>query len=383
MLVVSTVSSTIYGFLLPYVRHYRKLGWQIDGLAKGLLADVRISREFNQCYDATWSRGLRDLTTWGASIRQIEEVVQNGRYDIIHVHTPIASFVTRFALRNLRREVGSKVVYTAHGFHFHPRGSWWQNAIYRSVERLAGRWTDCLIVMNQIDFIAAQDFNIVPRDNLIHMPGIGLDLDEFSRCAFESEEIESLRASIGLKPGDFAVLVTAEFNPGKRHKDVIESLLHLNDSRVKILMAGIGATEARSKALARTLGVDDRILFLGFRRDMPALFAASQATLLPSEREGLPRSLMEAMASGLPAIGANVRGINDLLGEGCGLLVEVGDVRGYAEAIEQLLEDSELGDAIAARAKEKIKGYSIQVVIAMHDRLYEKLINKPLVDLLS
>ena len=364
----------MFGFLVPFIRHYRSLGWQVDGLASGLPGDLSVAHEFNHCFDAMWSRSLRGIPSWGAAARQVREVAWSGQYDIIHIHTPIASFVTRFALRTLRRETGTKIVYTAHGFHFHPKGNWWWNAVFRWAERLAGHWTDRLVVINQTDYVAAVEHRILPKGQVVHMPGIGLDLEEFSQRSSACTELESLRASIGLKPSDFVVLVIAEFNPGKRHRDVIKAIASLGDPRVKLVIAGKGATEDKCKALAKSLGVAERVIFLGFRSDVPILIRASQAMLLASEREGLPRSLMEAMASGLPAIGAKIRGTADLLGDGCGVLVELGDSVGYAQAIRLLMENAKLANEIATCAKEKITGYSIQSVIRKHDQMYGELL---------
>ncbi|MBR1672964.1 MAG: glycosyltransferase, partial [Fretibacterium sp.] len=119
LLIVATVAATLRAFLLPYVRHFRSRGWRVDALARDATLDPECRGAFDACHDAAFSRkpwALRDIRGLNNSIRAL--VTREG-YDIVHTHTPVASFVTRLALRTLPQETRPKVVYTAHGFHFY------------------------------------------------------------------------------------------------------------------------------------------------------------------------------------------------------------------------------------------------------------------------
>src|SRR4051794_29163723 len=116
---VATVPMTLRGFLLPFAEHFRARGCRVDGLARGITGDADCVRGFDRVWDVDWSRNplrLGQLFRTPAAIREL--VVREG-YDLVHVHTPIAAFLTRFALRGLRRQGRPRVIYTAHGFHFH------------------------------------------------------------------------------------------------------------------------------------------------------------------------------------------------------------------------------------------------------------------------
>ena len=116
-------------FLLTFARHFRSLGGTVDAMASGVKSGPECLEAFNCVHDVSWSRSVLEIGRLVKSVAEIEQVVADGSYDIVHVHTPIAGAVTRFALRHLRRRCRTKVVYTAHGFHFHPLGGVVRNAV--------------------------------------------------------------------------------------------------------------------------------------------------------------------------------------------------------------------------------------------------------------
>ncbi len=172
LLMVTTIPATLRAFLLPFADHFRALGWRVEAAAAGI-EDVPALREhFDACHALPLSRNplSGDLLRAPAAIRRL---VAAGAYDIVHVHTPIAAFLVRFALRG--RPV--KVVYTAHGFHFHPHGQAAKNAVFRGLEAMAAHWCDAIITINRTDYEAACRFG-GPR--VLYVPGIGIDLEAWA-----------------------------------------------------------------------------------------------------------------------------------------------------------------------------------------------------------
>ena len=151
----------------------------------------------------------------------------------------------------------------------------------------------------------------------------------------------------------------AEFVPGKRHRDALAAFARLGRPDVWLALAGTGPLVDEMKRRAAELGVADRVRFLGVRRDIPALVRASVAVLLPSEREGLPRSAMESMSLGVPVIGSRIRGTADLLEGGCGLLVPVGDSAALADALARILDHPEEAREMARRGREWVASYHL------------------------
>jgi glycosyltransferase involved in cell wall biosynthesis len=372
LLIAATIPETISAFLLPYVTHLRQRGWQVDGLAHGITSSAACREAFSNVIDVPWSRQPLDPRNFIAAPGQIRRLVEREGYGVVHVHTPVAGFVTRFALR--ARPAGVKVVYTAHGFHFHSGGPRLRNLVFTSLEWIAGRWTDELIVINSEDRRAAEKAGLVESGRLHHLPGIGVDTLQFSGRESYAREARLIRATLSLPDDARLVTMVAEFIPRKRHADAVEAVARLADESVHLLLAGAGPLTEEVRALAGAAGLGARTHFLGFRSDIPALLAASDVLLLPSLQEGLPRSVLEAMSMGVPVIATRIRGVTDLLAGGAGLLVPVRSPQAIARALHEVFTDSESRLRMQRLAAGRVKEFDIQGLLAWHEQLYEGLL---------
>lgn len=373
VLIVTTIAGTIRAFLLPFAAHFRSRGWQVDGMAAGIANCQTCTGSFDAVREIDWSRSPLAPRNLLSAPWQVRSVIAAGGYDLVHVHTPVAAFVTRLVLRTIPPARRPRLVYTAHGFHFHSGGHPAVNRLYLALEKLAGRWTDYLVVMNQEDYRAAHHYAIVPPARIRFMPGIGVDVHGLAEATDAvPAAATSIRRELGLAEHERIFLLVAEFIPRKRHADAVQALAALHRPEVHLLCAGQGPTQAEIAALGLKLGVQDQLHLLGFRKDIPALMRAADAVLLPSRHEGLPRSLMEAMCLGVPCIGSDIRGTRDLLSDGCGLLCPPGDSAALAEAMRCVLDDPAAAAGMALRAREKIRDYDVTGIIARHEELYEQ-----------
>jgi glycosyltransferase involved in cell wall biosynthesis len=361
---------TLRGFLLPFARHFRAKGWIVDGAANGASKAEDVAGEFDRVFDFDVARSPLGRGNFTVAPRQLQAALAGRRYDIVHAHTPVAAFVARAALNRFRGAGGVRMIYTAHGFHFHPRGSALGNFVFSCAEKWAGRWTDDLVVINRTDEAAARRLRIVPDERIHYMPGIGVDLEAYGARRVAAGEVAAFRASLGLAAGDVLFTMPAEFNPGKRHVDAIEAFAAMGSRRTHLALAGAGPLEAKTKELASRLGVAGRVHFLGWRRDIPVVLKASAAMVLPSVREGLPRSIQEAMSLGVAVIGSDIRGIRDLLETGAGILHPPCDVEGLRRAMERIAGDADAARAMGEEGRRRVEEFSLARVIACHERLY-------------
>jgi glycosyltransferase involved in cell wall biosynthesis len=368
LLVVTTVPITIRSFLLPFIKHFRSLGWQVDSMAQGISADQNCVENCDRTYDIQWSRNVFDPRNLWAGVSRVKEVVTEEKYDLVHVHTPIAAFVTRYALKDVRK---TKVIYTAHGFHFYRGGSGIKNAIFLSLEKLAGSWTDYLITINQEDAAAAKKYNFLPTERIYYTRGIGVDTEYYASGKVSPENLAQVRQELSLSEDDTLLLAIAEFTPRKRHHDLLQALAKVANPQVHLALAGEGPLRAEIAELAQKLGISKQLHFLGYRHDIPALIQAADAVLLVSQQEGLPRSIMEAMCLNTPAIGSNIRGTRDLLENDCGLLVELGDTAALAQAMIQVVENPDSLAVMAAKAQAKIASYDLKAIIQQYTDIYQ------------
>jgi len=372
-LFVTTVPVTLEVFLAPFAHHFREQGWRIDALANGATTTPALAEIFDKRHDAPWTRNPLSPRNLIGTARRVRELIAREGYDLVHVHTPIAAFVTRFALRRLPPGVRPVIVYTAHGFHFYKGGNLLTNALYRALERRAARWTDYLVTINAEDFEAARLFGTIRRERVRLIPGIGVETMRFSEDAVTDDEADAVCHELMLPAAAFVLLMIAEFMPVKRHAFVVDAFARVRKEHVVLVFAGDGPLEDAVRAQVERLGLAKRVRFAGYRRDIPALLAASDALLLASEREGLARSVLEAMAAGRPVIGTRTRGITDALPEGTGWLVPKNDPAALAKAIDDAAgfpaEVARRG--VAARSLAR-RTYDLSLIIDAYEELYRE-----------
>lgn len=306
LLMASTVALTLKSFLLPHAKYMCGLGWTVDGMASGIGTDRACREVFNSCFEISWSRNPFDIRKMASSYKRVLEVVSSGDYDVVHLHTPIASAVGRLALRKMWRSGGVKIVYTAHGFHFYkgaPILNWL--ACY-PVERYLSRCTDLLITVNEEDYRRALTFDAA---EVVHIPGVGVDFGKFRNCEADKT---AKRRELGIPKDAWLLLSVGELNKNKNHIAVLKALSIMRDPAIHYMIAGEGPLRGYLLKKAKELDIGERLHLLGYRKDTPELYKAADCFVHPSLREGLPTALTEAAAAGLPLICSDIRGNRDI-----------------------------------------------------------------------
>jgi len=370
MIQISTVHSTLAAFILPYADHFRKRGWVVDCAAADGPAREVCKLHFDTCHIIRWSRNPIAIGNFFRGMAKIREIVVAGNYNLVHVHTPIASFITRYALRKIRKEKNIAVIYTAHGFHFHPQGKWHYNLIFRLLEKMAGKWTDALITINKTDYNAAITGEFLPKIRIKHTPGIGLDLDYYSDTNRESDR-NTIRTELKLTD-EFCYVVIGAIDRRKRVSDVIEAFSKTNHSNSKLIIVGIGQLKSVCKELVTKLDLEDDVIFLGGRNDVNRILNATDCLVAASSQEGLPRCVMEALAQGVPVIGSNIRGTRDLIENGSGLIFDVADTDKLAALMKEIRTNKDIYESCKAEGLRRIGNYNIDLLLASHEEIYNE-----------
>ena len=340
-------------------------------MANGISKDEVCKARFERVWEAEWSRNPVHPGNLMMS-RRIRDLAIEHEYDIVHVHTPVAAFVTRFALDRLRHDRKLQVIYTAHGFHFHAMGGTIRNRLFEFLERKAAQWTDFLIVINREDLAAAKEKNLMPLDRLTFMPGIGVDRSHYSGFSISQGDVNRFYEELGISADAPVLLMVAEFVERKRHADAIRAFSNIAPTGAQLVLAGSGPLLEPMKRLAAKLGAADRVHFLGLRNDVPVLMKASRAVILPSSQEGLPRCILEALSMGVPVIGSRIRGTTELLGRNAGLLVDVGDVDQLTEAMRLVIDDAAAAAKMGQTGQLQSEAYDLKHILRMHEELYEE-----------
>ncbi|MEK0189921.1 MAG: glycosyltransferase family 1 protein [Oscillatoriales cyanobacterium] len=370
LLMVTTIPGTLRAFFLPLVSHLRDRGWQVDGMANEISSNLECVEAFDRVWDVEWSRNPLDPRNLIAAPQQIKAVMNQREYDLVNVSTPVAAFVARYALNSWRKQGNLKIIYTAQGFHFYRGGSLLKNAGFLALEKLAGYWTDYLIVVNREDEEAAKHYQLVPSKEVRYIPGTGLNVDRYNPNAISETEVAQVRQELGLQLDAPMFLAVAEFIPRKHHQDLLKALAQLQRPEVHLALAGGGKLVDQMKKLASELKIQNQVHFLGFRRDIQILMRASVATILVSEQEGLPNCVMESLSLEVPVIGTNIRGTRDLLEKDCGLLVDVGDTKGIANAMAWVLDHPQEAQVMGKKGRTWMANYELRQIVKLHEELY-------------
>lgn len=368
ILYVATITEHFYYFHLPYLKMFHELGWQVDVASHG---DVELPYCDNR-YEIPIKRSPADRENLQA-YRMLRKIINENRYDIVHCHTPMGGILARLAAASQRKN-GTKVLYTAHGFHFYhgaPKLNW---MLYFPIEYTMSFLTDCLITINDEDYNCAEKY--LPVKDIRKVNGVGYNSDRY--YPISKEEKLALRRKLGYSSDEKLLIYVAEMNANKNQAMLIRALKSVSEKceDVRLLIAGADNFNGEYIRLAKDIGVADRVDFLGHREDINDLLHISDIAVGSSYREGLPVNVMEALACGLPVVlsdnrGHRVLGVN---GEN-GYVVKVNDFETMAEKITMILNDDSLYSRLSENAVELIKPFSKESVIVELTQVYNQYID--------
>ena len=264
---------------------------------------------------------LRDLRALG----EIRAALPELRPDLLATHSSKAGILGRLAGRSLR----VPVVFTVHGWAFTPGVPRVQAAVYRQAERLVGPLATRIITVSEFDRRLGLAAGIAGADRMVTVHNGMPDVPE------------SLRADPGRSPA--RLVMVARFGAQKDHPTLFRALAGLQNHPWELDLIGEGPLMGDMRALATTVGLSGRVRFLGQRTDVDRILSQAQLSLLTTNWEGFPLSILESMRAGLPVVASAVGGIDESVRDGeNGYLVPRGDVGQLRDRIDRLLTAPEL-----------------------------------------
>lgn len=317
MLMLASVASMIDQFNMSNIELLQKMGYEVHvacNFAKGSTCTVEKIQELKknleekkvEYFQIDFERNVMKIHKDVKAYKQVLQLCRKNRYDFIHCHSPIGGVIGRL----VAHKTNTKVIYTAHGFHFY-KGAPIQNwLIYYPIEKFLSRFTDVLITINQEDYSRAKKKFYAKR--VEYIPGIGIDVKKFQNLEVNKNE---KRKKLGIGEEKIVLLSIGELSKRKNHEIVIKALAKLNSTKVVYLICGKGDLKKDLEKLSIELEIEKQIKFLGFRTDIAEICKCADIFVFPSLQEGLPVALMESMASGLPVACSKIRGNTDLINE--------------------------------------------------------------------
>ena len=369
VLIVTTSASMIQQFCMPSVELLQELDYEVhvacnfhegNNISPDMVHQFITSLDEKGVFhhEILFSRKMVDLSANISCFHQLKHLVNKEKYSFIHCHTPIASLIARL----VGRSTHTKVMYTAHGFHFFkgaPKKNW---ILLYPAEWYASFMTDILITINQEDYMRAKKH--MHAKHTMYIPGVGIDLNKFGKAQID---VQKKRTELNIPTDCTLLLSVGELNENKNHQRVIHALTQLPEN-VHYAIVGIDHLDGYNQKLAEELGVADRVHILGYRKDVSEIYAMSDIFVFPSYREGLSVSLMEAMATGLPCVVSKIRGNSDLIDENRGELFDPFSTESCLYAIQKVLG----GDWASYKASNQtfIQNFSLEAVMAKMKEIY-------------
>jgi len=311
----------------------------------------------------------------GAAIRRLRRILLAECPHVVHTHTAKAGATGRIAALLARRGRSGGLVHTFHGHVLRGYFTSGKERAFRLIERALALRTAALVTVSEQVRDELVALGVAPRERFRVIP-YGFDLD--SRANAGAAARQRLRASLGLGDEVFLVGWAGRLTEIKRPLDLVRTLEHLVALGVDaaLCVVGDGPNRPQTEALARSLGVESRCHFVGYRREMRDWYGAFDAFCLTSANEGTPVAAIEALAAERPVVATRVGGTEAVVEEGIsGYLVPAGDVAGLAARLAELARDPEgraqLGRAGAARMRER---YSSERMFEQVEELYRSVV---------
>ncbi len=295
---------------------------------------------------------------------QLNNLIKKENISVIHCNTPIGGALGRLCGKKTKH---IKIFYTAHGFHFYKGAPLVNNCIYKPMEKYLAHYSDVIITMNEEDYHVAKTMKLRKSGHVYKVNGVGINTTDYQNININKEDY---RNWLSLENDDFVCIAMGDLIKRKNYEMALRGIALCKNPKIHYLICGNGPEKNNLQDLAKNLGIREQVHFLGYRTDIKELLAISDCFLFTSLQEGLPRSLMEAMASGLPCIISDIRGNRDLI---------INNVHGYliksiedcTQKLEAIISDKQLAKKMQVKNLEVIKKYDFLKVRDQINEIYK------------
>lgn len=352
VLYCASTAGHLVSFHIPYMQRMQADGWVVHGGGAGNSDKLSF---LDGWVDMPFEKSITSAGNFAVA-RAIARKIKAEKYDLILVHTSLAAFFVRLALK-MAGKGSTKLVNTVHGYLFDSQTPLMKRTMLLTAEKLTTSVTDRVLTMNACDYDIATKHHLSHGD-IINIPGMGIDLSRFTPAT--PREKADARASFGIDQNAFVMVYAGEFSSRKNQSLLIEAMKSLPDSAV-LLLPGRGELLEQCRDTASPYG--NRVIMPGFMADVERAYAAADICVSASRSEGLPFNIMEAMARGLPVLATAVKGHTDLVTEDeNGWVFCNGDSDEFACRVLELMEQPQLLSSAALKAQATAEQYSLENV---------------------
>lgn len=362
VLFVASVTSHINAFHIPYLKWFKEQGYEVHVASKGTQEVLYCDKHFEIPFER-FPIKKNNLKAY----KQLKKIIEKEKYDIIHCHTPSASVITRLAARKVRKKYNTKVIYTAHGFHFYKGAPLLNWIIYYPIEKICAKWADCLITITKEDYEFAKKH--LNAEKIEHVNGVGMNPERLKKILTQ-EEKDNYRKKLEIREEDTVFSYIAELNENKNQILLMKTIEKLKKERpnIKLLLIGDGPLRKQYQEYIKDNNLENEVKLLGKRQDINELLSITDIYLASSKREGLPVNVMEAMYKGLPVIATDNRGHRELIKNAVnGYLIYNNTCDELIECIKKTLKNDK---KMQENAQKIVRKYELENVIESMKKIY-------------
>lgn len=363
VLVLATTDNMIWQFLIPHIQEMQKAGNVVECACNksGFWFDElkeKYGFTMHEIHSARNPVSPKNIKAY----KELKKLVKQNGYNLIYCQQPVGGLFGRL----LAKKFKIPCIYTAHGFHFFKGAPLKNNLIFKPVEKYLAKYTDILITINEEDYQAAKKMK---AKKVFKIHGIG-----FVNKTQSEKNVDQIREELGIGKKDFVLISVGELNENKNHLAVLKAVAELHVPNFTYVICGQGPRRQEYETFIAKHNLQNVVKLLGFRKDVQDILKASDAFIMPSFREGLPMSMMEAMNLGLPILASNIRGCKDLVAvERNGFLFEPTNIAQMKEQILKLYKNKNLCEKIRKNNLEDIKQYSVENVKKELNEIYKEV----------
>lgn len=378
---VAAADIAAHKLLLPLIDQLTAEGYQVHIVCSYGRYVPELQARGYIVHSVTIERRISPISNF-KSLWRLYRLMKREQFDIVHVHTPVAAALGRVAAWAAGVPI---VIYTAHGFYFHEGMPVLIRRLLVWLEKLLCHFTHLVFTQSHEDAVTAVREGICPEEKVLWI-GNGVDTRRF---AIEPSST-GIRASLGISEQDKVVGFVGRLVREKGILELIQAMRPVIEAvpDAKLLLVGDTLDSDRDREIKRAMsrlleqdGLASHVLLAGFVEDIPRVMAAIDLFVLPSHREGMPRTIIEAMASGKPVVAANIRGCREeVVPHVTGLLVPARDSEALAADIVSLLSNPELSLQLGAEGKRRAcELFDERIVLDKQVKAYAEIVRKKLI----
>ncbi|MGM9876373.1 MAG: glycosyltransferase family 4 protein [Bacilli bacterium] len=366
VLFTANLDSFFIKFLIPQLKYFKDHGYEVHVASKNQGIDIPYcDKKLDVCF--TRSLNLKDII---GSYKKIKSILLENDYELISCHTPFGAAIPRLAVSRIKN-FHSKIVYTAHGFHFYKGAPLINWMLYYPMEKYLSKYTTSIITINDEDYSFAKK---KMKSKVYKVHGIGISKEKFD-IKMTTEGKKALKKEVNITNKDFVMIFPGEINNNKNQILLLNTVKILKERipNLVLLLPGYDLLNGELQEYAKNNNIEDNVRFLGYRKDIPQLLRISNIAVSSSKREGLPINIIESMYVGLPIVATNCRGNRDLIKDGKnGYLVDTYGAEEFADKIYKIYKNKNKADEFIKFNKKEVNKYMLDSVLKEIIRIYER-----------